>query len=507
MKGMARKRSICILSSFFIILAFGVLGQGSSADQLITIAEGVGPQNLDPHLSTVQAALNVALAICEPLLLMDYSKMELKPNLAISWKAIDKTTWEFKLRRNVKFTNGEPFDANSVKYSIERIKDPKLKAPTTILVRPIKEVKVVDSHTVHIVTTTPTPTVPLSLRTVAMVPPRYLEEKGAVEFGKNPVGTGPFQLSKWVKDEYVELKANPGYWNGKAKLDRVVYKSIPETATRMSALRSREADLVSQLMIEEVPSIEKEKDLSVSKIPGLRTMFVQFNMTKESPVLDKRIRIAMNHAVDVDSIIKNVLQGFAVKLNGQLLTKEYDGYDPNLKPYPYDPEKARRLIKEAGYENYEFTLMATTGRYLRDKEVAEAVGGQLNAAGIKTKVRIMEWGGFLEKMLAKELFPMAFWGAATVPAADVFLGAMVKKGAAYSTYDNPEFEKLFDEGIQSIEKEKRQQLFNKMAELLYNDPPCIFLYQQMNVYGVNKRVGGWQPSPDEWIDLYSLYVK
>jgi len=507
MKALTKRKSLGILFLINLIFFALVLLQNSQAGQVVTIAEGVGPQTLDPHGSTVQAVLNISTAMCEPLALLDYSKMEIEPNLATSWRPLDDTTWEVKLRQGITFTNGEPFDANSVKFSFERIRDPKLKSPAMIYVRPIKEVKVVDSYTVHITTDGPTPTIPLYLTRIGIVPAKYVEEKGLVEFAREPVGTGPFQLAKWVKDEYVELKANEDYWKGKAKVDRVIYKSIPETLTRMAALETKEADLVSHLLIEEIPSIEKKKYLEVVKVPSLRTMFVQFNMTKESPLLDKRVRQAMNYAVDVDSIIENVLQGYGIRLNGQVLSREYDGYNPNMKPYPYDPGKARQLVKEAGCENYEFTLTGTSGRYLRDKEVAEVMGAQLNAAGIKTKVRIMEWGGFLEKMLAKELSHMGFWGAATVPAADVYLGAMVRGGAAYSNYVNPKFDSLFEEAVKTIDKDKRQKLFNKIAELCYDEPPFIFLYQQMTTYGVNKRVGGWTPSPDDRIDLYSLYLK
>jgi peptide/nickel transport system substrate-binding protein len=496
-----------LLTITFIFFIFSIFAYNSQAEQVLTIAQGMAIQTLDPHASTAKGDMNITTAICETLTLMDYSKMEIVPNLANSWRTLDDTTWEVKLRQNVKFTNGEPFDANSVKYSIERIKDPKLNLKATFYVKRIKEVKVIDSHTIHFVTDGPTQIIPLYMSEIAIVPSKYTEETGQVGFSRKPVGTGPFQLVKWVKDEYVELESNSNYWRGKAKLDRVIFKSIPESLTRMAALKTKEADLVTNVLIEEIPSIKKAKDLEISTIPSLRNMFVQFNMIKESPILDKRVRQAMNYGVDVSSIIKNVLNGYGTKLNGQILSKDYEGYNPNLKPYPYDPEKARRLIKEAGYENYEFTLMASTGRYLRDKEVAEVIGGQLNAAGVKTKVRIMEWGGFLEKIWAKELFNMGLWGGTTVPTAEVFLGGMVRSGAAFSICVNPEFDKLFDEAVKILDKEKRRKLFYKIGELLHDDPPFIYLYTEMNVYGVNKRVGGWKPIPDERIDLYSIYIK
>jgi peptide/nickel transport system substrate-binding protein len=508
MKGLPERKSFGILLLISLIfIGFAAFSPSSQAEQIITIAEGAAPETLDPSRTTMQVTWNIAGAICEPLAFLEFFPTEIKPNLATSWKALDDTTWEIELRKGIVFTNGEPFDANSVKFSIDRIKDPQLKSPTLGRIRPIKEVKVIDSHTVHIVTSGPTPNMPLYLTSIFIVPPKYVQEKGFVEFGKNPVGTGPFMLTKWVKDEYVELKANKDYWRGKAKLDRVIYKSIPENLSRMAALETREADLISNLLIEGIPSIENKKDLKIAKVTSLRSMFVQFNMLKESPLLDKRVRQAMNYAVDVDSIIKNVLQGVGEKLNGQVISSAYYGYNPNVKPYPHDPEKARQLIKEAGYENYEFTLLAPTGRYQKDKEVAETIGGQLNAAGIKTKVRIMEFGAYLERIQAKELFNMGFWGSSMLPVAEYAIGVLIREGQPYSLGKLPEVDKLYDEAVKTISEKRRLELFYKMAEICRDDPPFIFLYSQVNLYGVNSRVGGWKPLPDERIDLYSLYVK
>lgn len=496
------------LSISLIFLVSSIVAQNSQAEQVLTIAQGVGPRTLDPHGTTTQADLNISTAICEPLILFDYSKMGFVPNLATSWKALSDTSLEIKLRKGVKFTNGEPFDANSAKYSIERIKDPKVKAPGRRWVRTVKEIKVVDSHTIHILFTAPTPPMLLYLTRLGMVPPRYIEEKGLVEFVKKPVGTGPFELERWIKDEFVELKANKAYWKGKAKIDRVIFKAIPETITRMAALKTGEADLVTHILIEEIPSIEKRENLEVVEIPSLRTMFIQFNMIKDSPLRDKRVRQAMNYAVDVDSIVKNILQGHGIKLDGQVLSKEYGGYNPNIRAYPHDPEKARQLMKAAGYENYEFTLNAPTGRYLRGKEVAEAVVGQLNDAGIKTRIKVMEWGAFRGTFMSKKALHMGFWGIASpVANAVLYFGAVVNPGGFYSMYTNPEFKPTYGKAAKSLDEDERRKLLRELVAMTHDDPPFIYLYQQMSLYGVSTRVGGWKPSPDEWIDIYSMFLK
>ncbi len=511
MKTVPKKKSLwLLLLAVLIVLAFGLAPSPSLADKVITIAEGVGPQTLDPQKSTVQAVNNIAFSICEPLTYVDYSTGAPKviPCLAESWKLIEDTVWEIKLRKGVKFANGDDFDAAAAKYSIDRINDPATKSPARLAAREIKEVKIIDSHTIHLITDGPVPAMPLNMQNMSIVPPKYVEEKGVVEFSKNPIGTGPFVLSKWVKDEYVELKAKDDYWGSRSKLDRVIYKSIPEINTRMAALKNGEADLVSNVLIEDIPSIEKTKGLKVSKVPSLRMMFIQFDLEKEnSPVADVRVRLAMNHAVDVESIVKNIMQGYAIPLKGQPLSPEYIGHSPNLKPYTHDPEKARKLIKEAGYDNYQFEIIGPTGRYVRGKEVTEVVAAQLTAAGIKTKARILEWGKWLDLLLSKKLFPMSFWGAATAANAAVWYNGMLVPGAPYSVNNNPKFMPLFKKAAGCLDPVEAQKRWDELNQLLHDDPPLIYLYQQMNIYGVNDRVGGWVPQASDRIDFYHMYVK
>jgi len=500
--------SLIVLFIQLLFLGPGLLQLNCQAEKVITIAEGYAPYSLDPHVDTNQAARNISDSICEPLFWYDFSKKELVPNLGTSVKNLNDNTWEIRLRKDVSFTNGEPFDANAVKFSIERIKDPQLKSRLLATVRNIKEIKLIDPYTVHLITSSPTPTLPFYLTRVGMVPPKYVREKGFVEFGKKPIGTGPFESVRWVQDEYAEIKANKDYWKGKAKVDRVIFRSIPETITRMAALKTGEAHLVSNLVIEEIPSIKVNKDLDVVSIPSIRMLFIQFNMLQDSLLKDKRVRQAMNYAVDVDSIVKNVLQGYGVRLSGQLISKEYEGYNPNIKPYPYDPAKARSLIKEAGAENYQFTLNASTGRYLRDKEIAEVVVNQLNAAGIKTKLNIMEHGALTQQLMNKKFLDLLLSGLATPPpTADLFYGVGVRQGPFYSTYVNREFDQAFDEAVSTIEKEKRQKLLYRLGEICRDDPPAIFLHQQVTIYGFNKRLAGFIPSPDEKIDPYLLDLK
>lgn len=478
--------------------------------QEVIIAQGTDPQTLDPHRSTVQQALNISMAIAEPLLFLDYQTNQIKPNLATEWKLINDTTWQVKLRQGVKFTNGEEFTGDSVKVSFERISKPELKSPATIYVRPIDKIEVVDKHTVNFVTKGPSPVIPLYLTRIGMVPPKYLADNGEEVLTKKPIGTGPYKLQEWVKDERVVLVPNNEYWNGKPSLEKVTFRFIPETSTRMAALKTGEADIVTQVSAEEAPSIEKDGKAKVAPIPGLRLMMMQFNLDKtKGGHTDPRVRQALNYAIDKDGIVKNILGGFGKVLDGQPVSKEYFGWTDKVKAYPYDPAKAKQLLTEAGYsasKPLELTIYAPQGRYIKDKEIAEAVGGQLEQVGVKAKVEIMEWGVFIGKLLAKELGPVVFWGASTAPDADIWMGAMLTSGAAYSAWSNPEFDKLVKAAAQEMDVNKRKQIYEQAAIMAHDQAPFIFLYQQVDIYGVNSRVSGFVPNPDESISLWGITV-
>ncbi|MDB4897725.1 MAG: extracellular solute-binding protein family 5 [Firmicutes bacterium] len=519
MMGSTVKRFLTVLVAGSLMLGVAGCSGATSSDagqagsttgpKELVIAQGTDPLTLDPHRSTVQQALNISMAIAEPLFTLDYKTGEIKPLLGLEAKNLDDKTWQINLRQGVKFTNGEEFTADSVKVSIERIKKPELKSPATIYVRPIEKVEVVDKYTVKLVTSAPSPVIPLYLTRIAMVPPKYLQEKGEEALVKAPVGTGAYKLKEWIKDERVVLTANPDYWGGKPQLDTVTFRSIPETSTRMAALKTGEADIVTQVAAEEVSALEQGGQVKVQSIPGLRLMMYQFNLEKDGPQQDVRVRQALNYAVDKEALVKNILNGNGRVLDGQPVAKEYFGFSDQVKAYPFDPEKAKQLLAEAGYtaaKPLAMTLYAPQGRYNRDKEVAEAIGGMLQAVGVKADVQVMDWGVFIQKLLAKELAPLSFWGASTAPDADLWLGSMMLSGAAYSEWKNPDFDKLVQAGGQTLDKQKRLEIYAQAAQMAHDQAPLIYLYQQVDMYGISNRVQGYVPSPDEGIYLNGVTV-
>lgn len=475
----------------------------------LNIAQGTGPENLDVQRTTVQQTLNVAFQINEPLFDLDPVTHELIPRLGLSYEMMDDTTWRVELQQGVSFTNGEEFNANTVQFSILRVDDPAISSPATIYTAPIDNVLVVDEYTVEITTHAAAPTLPLYLTRVGMVPPSYIEEVGNEVFANAPVGTGPFTLKTWVRDDRVELVANPSYWKGSPSLDSVTFLAIPETSTRMAALLTGEADIATQVSIDQVTLLERS-GISVEPIPSLRLMMLAFNLETtdpENPIYDTRVRQALNYAIDKDALVSDILEGYGKVAAGQPLSPEYFGYNPDVKGFEYRPEKAKELLAEAGFtpENpLSITLVGPSGRYVRDSEVIQAIGGQLATVGVNVEVNILEWGLFISQLLAKELGELVFWGATTVPDGDVWLSSMLKGGAAYSTYDDPQFDALLDAAATELDPEKREAIYHEAAVYANEQAPFAYLFQLVDIYGISERVSGWSPMPDETIDLWGV---
>ena len=312
----------------------------------------------------------------------------------------------------MKFTNGEEFDAEVAKFSLERMANPANNLKMTAL-RTIARVEVKDKYTIHIVTHKPFPTLDahLTLRG-AMLPPKYFKEKDKAFLARNPVGTGAFKFVTWVKDDRIEFEANEQWWHGAPQIKTLIFRPIPEETTRMSALQTGEVDIATNVPPHLVKELKNHPKVTVSSAPSVRTIFipiynVQCEMVQGSydctkpypgPTANPKVRQAINYAVDVDAIIKNVLEGQAIRTATPLTAKHF-GYDPTLKPFPYDPAKAKKLLAEAGYPNgIDLVLNSPNGRYPKDKEVAEAVAGQLTKAGIRTQLKVHEWTTYMTNM-------------------------------------------------------------------------------------------------------------
>jgi len=486
--------------ALFVLLLLPALA-GAAPEGKIVIAQGVDPTTLDPQWHEETPAYNVLLNIYDTLLFRD-KDLKIIPWLAESWRLVNPTTWEFKIRKGVKFHNGEEVDAEAVKFSLDRIRDPELKARQTVYFRLVTSVDVVDKHTVRVVTSRPYPTLEnhLALRG-AIMPPGHFRGKDKVFADRNPVGSGPYKFVRWVKDEQIELEANPSWWGGAPKIKTIVFRPIPEHAVRAAALQAGEIDVAVNIPPHLVQSIEKHPRLYVSKAPSVRTIFIpiyayQYDTANkpvgpvEGPTRDKRVRQALLAAVNVDEIIKTVLEGNAVRTATPLTPKHF-GFDPSFAPVKLDVDRVRKLLAEAGFpQGLDLTLNSPDGRYQKDKEVAEAVAGQLTKAGIRTRVKTHEWTTYLSQYVyPHKANPMYLigWGNTTWDA-DGTLGALFRSGTPQSNYYNPDFDGLIDEAQTSIDPRRRLELYARAQRMVVDDGGVLPLYQQVDIYGVNRRL-------------------
>jgi peptide/nickel transport system substrate-binding protein len=402
------RRTVFFLALGALVLAGPLRATAQPAGRVV-LAQGVDPTTLDPHHHQEAPAANVLLNIYDTLLFLD-KDLKLIPWLAESWRAVNPTTWEFKIRKGVKFHNGEEVDAEAVKFSFERIVNPDLKVRQGPNFTRLDRVEAIDKHTVRIITKKPWPILENQLASEgSIVPPKYFREKDAAFLAKNPVGSGPYKFVTWAKDEAITLEANASWWGGAPKVKTLVFRPIPEHATRVAALQAGEVDIVTNVPPHLVKQIESDPKLYVSRAPSVRVIYVSISTHKydkehrvlgpvDWPTKDKRVRQAINHAVNADEIIANVLEGNGIR-TATVLTSKHFGFDPKLQPYQHDVAKAKQLLTEAGYPNgIDIVLNSPDGRYLKDKEVAEALAGQLTKAGIRTTVKTFEWGTYLNQM-------------------------------------------------------------------------------------------------------------
>ena len=341
------------------------------------------PENLDPtmNLSSIRAA--VGASMFDSLVGRDASG-RIVPELAESWKAVDDTTWQFKLRRGVVFHDGEPFNADAVRFTVQRVLDPEQKSPNRANIGEIARVDVLDDLTVNLVTKQAYAPLLNRLIDFPILPPRYAADKGPA-FGRRPVGTGPFRFVALVKDEHLTVEAFDRHWRGAPKIQRIVFRPIPEPFTRAAALRNGEVDLITTVPPSLARELERVAGVRVQRMPSTWQIYLGLNALKK-PLSDVRVRQALNYATDVHSVIRNVLDGNGRRLEGPY-TPNVFGYDASVKGYRPDPARARRLLAEAGYaDGLDVTLESPSGRYQGDKEIAEALGGQWQKAGFRPKV-------------------------------------------------------------------------------------------------------------------------
>lgn len=503
-----KKRFLIGLLIIAVILGTaGCSGSSSPAssqakEKTLVVAFDSDVPTLDPHMHNEPNAITLNWHIFDSLLYLT-KDLKIVPGLAESYEQKDDLTWVFKLKKGVKFHNGEDFNADAVKFSLERVLDPKQKSPQVGNISTIKTVTVIDPYTVEIKTKEPYVLLPQRLFYLSIVPPKYVKEVGDKVFAEKPVGTGPYKFVEWKKGEQVVLAANKDYFKGAPKIDKVTFRIIPEMATEVAELQSGGVDIARMIPPDMLGQLQGNNKLAVQSTPLLRVFYLGMD-TRKKPFDDVKVRKAMNYAVDVETIVKKIFNGKALRSPAGVNPNQF-GFDNTIKPYPYDPEKAKALLKEAGYpDGFEIEIHNFTPGI--GQQIVNAVISDLAKVGIKAKEKFYpEQTSFVEKQRAGELpFRLAQWGSYSVYDADGILQPLLHKDGVYGKYFNtPELDSLINAGRTTKDQEKRKEIYSKAQQLIHEQAPWVFLFSPMDNQVYNSKLN-FPARADERILAYEI---
>ncbi|GMQ94440.1 MAG: ABC transporter substrate-binding protein [Acidimicrobiia bacterium] len=455
----------------------------------VVIAIGAEPSTLDPQLRDEGAMLAVNGNIYETLVTRT-PEGDLTPSLATDLGTIlDDTTWQFKLRDDVTFQNGEAFNADAVVASVNRIIDPDYGSEQISNFETIVGAEKIDDVTVNILTSGPDPILPARMTLMHMVPALA---SGDESFADSPVGSGPYKFVKWDRGSEIVLAANEDYWGGRPAVDGVTFRFIEEAGTRLAGVLAGEVDLTISLAPEDFDRVPQS-----FAVKGVQHVGIILNTRPGSPIGDVRIRQALNYAVDKEAIVSALFSGFAGVDPGQFVNESWFGFNPNLEAYPYDPDKARALLEEAGATGMTIPLVGVSGRLLKDRETVEAVAGYWEAVGLKVDLQILEFSAFLDRFFDRENRPVTNYiiHENTLFDADRTVTLYYHKDGAASSNADDEISAWIDEARTELDPVRRLQLYNDVLQKGYDEAMFVFLANQQDTYGASERLI-WAPRVD-----------
>ncbi len=470
-----------------LLMVVVVVALGVGMAQTVTVALKGEPNTLDPH-RVLGRQSEAFLANVFDGLTSRTGDGTIEPGLATSWEQIEPTVWRFQLRQGVQFTNGEPFDASSVKFTLDRAGDTNNPATTWSQLNTIASVSIVDPFTVDITTNDPDLLLPGRVGSLfgGMLPPEYTATAGD-GFGTAPIGTGPFIVVEWVKNERLVLRANTEYWRGAPAVDEITIRPISEDASRVAALVAGEVDVIEGLPHVMVDLIDRLNDVRVERAAASRVFFIAIDPTA-GPLADVRVRQALNYAIDREAIIEQLFRGYG-RPSATVVSAQAFGFDPSVEPYPYDPEKARELLAEAGYADglsIEFDYF--TGSVADHYTLSQAVAGYWSDLGIDVKQNVYEIAVFQDKRSPGNAAPLYVYSLGDVFLEPFWLFEWLGAGDMSRRYDNPVVAALAKEIQGTTDPVRRAELYAQAQREMKDDAQHVFLFQVDTLWGVNERI-------------------
>ncbi len=523
------------LSSFVIaiVVAGGLLFSAAGpamADEPdpITIATRSEP-SIDPHFLYTEPNIGYAKHIYGRLVGRD-NQSHREPDLAVSWKAIDDTTWEFNLRKGVKFHDGSEFTAEDVVFSIKRIPNvPNNPGTYAGNLRSITDVKAAGPYKIIIKTDKPNPVLPTQLHNVSIVSKQQVTGASTADFssGKVAVGTGPYKFVEYVPGDRLVLERFDGYWGTLPAFKRVVFKIVSNDAARVAALLAGDADLIDFVPPTEVAHLTQNKNIKLFKRPADRIIFFHMDSIRDNtpyvkkldgsplipnPLKDPRVRKALSLAINRQAICSRVMEGLA-EPESQLVPSGWFGHSPNLKVDPYDPARAKQLLAEAGYpDGFAMTVHGPNDRYVNDYKICQAVAQMFARIGIKVQVETMPKSVYFGKYVPPDpqfSFAMMGWGtSATCESIHGLMGLLhsydkAKGLGAYNLgYASPDFDSVAEKAVVIVNDQEREEMLHKAMEIAMNDMAAIPMHTQFTVSAGRQGID-YTVRPDEMTLAYN----
>ena len=443
--------------------------------------------------------------VIEPLVEYDFKRKDFVGVLAESWEFQGKR-WVMKLKKGIKFHNGANFTSKDVPFSIEKMRDEKGGSLQGSNFKDITEIQTPDDQTVIFVTKEPNAVFLDRLKNRFMLS-KAAGEKYGDQLYHNLVGTGPYKFVSYQRGGNLVFTRHDDYWGGKANIKEVVFRKVTEDAARLAALEAGQADFINNVPDHEVARLQRHPRVRVDKVEGLRMFFLAMNVAYK-PFDNKLVRQAANYSVDAPAIIRNIFDGIGYVCNGPVGVNVL-GSDPKLHRYPYNPNKARELLAQAGFPNgCDVQLFYSAGRYPKDREVCQVVAAQMVKGGFRVELISQEWALFWDRQgVNGGKLPFYYIGRGDLTDADTLYDQYFRTGTTKRTnYSNPQLDKVIEEQAKTPETKKRVQLLQQAGKILMEEVPFVPLYNLADIYGAAKNLE-WKMRPDEKVMAWDMKIK